>query len=503
MNIAEAKDQIKYAVKAYLTRDEYGDYVIPLARQRPVLLIGAPGIGKTAIMEQVAGELGIGLVSYSMTHHTRQSALGLPFIAHKNYEGVEYDASEYTMSEIIASIYELMDTTGVREGILFLDEINCVSETLAPSMLQFLQFKTFGTHRVPDGWIIVTAGNPPEYNKSVREFDIVTLDRVKRIEVEPDFDVWKDYAYKIGVHEAIMSFLELKKDRFYQVEKTLSGKNFVTARGWVDLSDMLKLYEMSEIPVDETLVAQYLQKPDVAEEFALYYELYMRYRSEYGIEGILAGDVSEAVLERAGGAEFDERLSLLSLLLEATGVTMRAAVEREVALLKMRDKLREMKAQMLEGGDVAELLEACQTSFEGQFERGQRANSLTSEDVRAMRFCAHEIGKMREAVDLESAQGQAAFEIVQERYQALIAEMNAKVDQAHAELSNVFSFVEQAFGEGQEMLVLVTELTARYYASRFISEYGCEEYFAHNSDLLVYKRGEDLKARIEELGLDK
>ena len=130
MNIAEAKDQIKYAVKAYLTRDEYGDYVIPLARQRPVLLIGAPGIGKTAIMEQVAGELGIGLVSYSMTHHTRQSALGLPFIAHKSFEGVEYDASEYTMSEIIASIYELMDTTGVREGILFLDEITCVSEHL-------------------------------------------------------------------------------------------------------------------------------------------------------------------------------------------------------------------------------------------------------------------------------------------------------------------------------------------------------------------------------------
>ena len=49
-------------------------------RQRPLFLQGAPGLGKTAIMEQVASELDIALVSYSMTHHTRQSAIGLPFL---------------------------------------------------------------------------------------------------------------------------------------------------------------------------------------------------------------------------------------------------------------------------------------------------------------------------------------------------------------------------------------------------------------------------------------
>lgn len=103
--------------------------------------MGPPGIGKTAIMEQIAQELGVGLVSYSMTHHTRQSALGLPFIVKKNYGGKEYDVSEYTMSEIISSVYDLMEDSGVKEGILFLDEINCVSETLAPAMLQFLQYK--------------------------------------------------------------------------------------------------------------------------------------------------------------------------------------------------------------------------------------------------------------------------------------------------------------------------------------------------------------------------
>lgn len=87
MNIKEAKEQIKNAMTAYFTKDEFGGYVIPIEKQRPVFLMGPPGIGKTAIMEQIASELGVGLISYSMTHHTRQSALGLPFIVQKNYGG--------------------------------------------------------------------------------------------------------------------------------------------------------------------------------------------------------------------------------------------------------------------------------------------------------------------------------------------------------------------------------------------------------------------------------
>ena len=256
MNISEAKEQIKNAMTAYFTKDEFGNYKIPVEKQRPVFLMVPPGSGKTAIMEEVAAELGVGLVSYSMAHHTRQSALGLPFIVKKNYGGEEYDVSEYTMSEIIASVYDMMEETGAKEGILFLDEINCVSETLAPAMLLFLQYKVFGRHRVPEGWIVVTAGNPPEYNRSVREFDIVTWDRLKRIDVEPDFDAWKEYAYQAGVHPAVMTYLNIKKDDFYKVETTVEGKRFVTARGWEDLSKMIQLYEENGLTVDEKLVGQ-------------------------------------------------------------------------------------------------------------------------------------------------------------------------------------------------------------------------------------------------------
>ena len=198
MNIKRAKQEIRQTISAYLEKDENGEYRIEPVRQRPILLMGPPGIGKTQIMEQIAAECDLALVSYTITHHTRQSAIGLPFISRKEYGGVEHSVTEYTMSEIVASVYDQCEASGIAEGILFLDEINCVSETLAPTMLQVLQYKMFGNHKVPDGFIIVTAGNPPQYNKSVRDFDIVTLDRVKRIDIEEDFSVWKEYAYSVS-----------------------------------------------------------------------------------------------------------------------------------------------------------------------------------------------------------------------------------------------------------------------------------------------------------------
>ena len=115
MNIKRAKQEIKDAVQAYLMKDEYGEYQIPAIHQRPILLMGPPGIGKTQIMEQISRECEIGLVAYTITHHTRQSAIGLPFIQKKIYGGKEYSVTEYTMSEIIAAVYEKIEQSGMKD----------------------------------------------------------------------------------------------------------------------------------------------------------------------------------------------------------------------------------------------------------------------------------------------------------------------------------------------------------------------------------------------------
>ena len=503
MNIKEAKEQIKNAMTAYFSKDEYG-YEISVEKQRPVFLMGPPGIGKTAIMEQIAGEMGVGLVSYSMTHHTRQSALGLPFIVHKNYGGMECDVSEYTMSEIIASVYDMMEDTGIQEGILFLDEINCVSETLSPVMLQFLQYKIFGRHRVPDGWVVVTAGNPPEYNNSVREFDIVTWDRLKRIDVEPDFDVWKEYAYERAIHPAVLTYLEIKKDNFYRIESTVDGKHFVTARGWEDLSRMIQVYEKHGLKVDEKLVGQYLQNPKIAKDFAIYYDLFNKYRSDYQVASILDGKASASIKDRAKAAKFDERLALLGLILDAVLGELRTVVQREEVTLDLMAVLKAFKSAVASSrsGQPAELLNRQVKELRAQAASGKKSGSL-SEDQRRQKLRL--IAILEDLVQKISGEdnGAAAFKAVKGEFDAQVKDLQKSAQSARKKLSNVFKFCEEVFADGQEMLILVTELTISSYASKFIGRYGCPEYFAHNKELLFYERQQDIITELEKLDLDE
>ncbi len=488
MNILQAKEQIKDAVAAYLTRDETGNYIVPTERQRPVFLLGPPGIGKTAIMEQIAEEMNINLLSYSMTHHTRQSALGLPFILKKTFDGEEYEVSEYTMSEIIAAVYEKMEETGIREGILFLDEINCVSETLTPSILQFLQYKTFGRHRIPDGWVITAAGNPPEYNRAVREFDVAILDRLKQMDIEPDVEAWKRYALEKGIHPAVISYLNLKKEDFYRIETTVSGIRFVTARGWEDLSQMLILYEKNHFTVDENLVRQYLRNEKVAKEFDLHYHLFVRYRDRWQADRILEGEVPEEVLTQAGQAAFDERLSLTELLTDAVTADMKAVLEKERLLHELEEEIK--KAALNHPGCEAAYLRETSAEMTRRVRTSGREKMLgTAKLTNLLEACARQFDAPAEGLEAVRA-------TVREKRR----ELKAGADRASSRLSHVFSFCSGAFGtESQEMLVLVTELTVNRNSAAFIGKYGSEEYDTNSRRLLLADRRESLLAEAAKI----
>lgn len=440
MNIKRAKQEIKNTIRAYHLKDEKSEYRIPAIRQRPVLLMGPPGVGKTQIMEQIAEECKLPLVAYTITHHTRQSAIGLPFIKEKEYQGKIYSVTEYTMSEIIASVYDKIEETGKQEGILFIDEINCVSETLAPTMLQFLQCKSFGNQKVPAGWIIVAAGNPPEYNKSVREFDIVTLDRVKKIDVEADFQVWKEFAYEQKLHGAVISYLDIKKDCFYQIETTIDGKRFATARGWQDLSEVLKVYEELGLIADQEVVYQYIQHARIAKDFANYLELYAKYRTDYQIDELLRGRWKPSAIEKLKFAPFDERLSVIGLLISRLGDLFSEVKAMDEKVTKIYEELKAKKA--LEG----ELDEQIRMSFAEQ-----------------------------------------------------TAVREKMIDEAAENLECAFDFCETAFGESQEMVVFITELTVNQYSAWFIGENGCDRYYKYNKGLLFHERQQGILRDMEEV----
>lgn len=503
MNIKRAKEEIKNTIEAYLLKDSYGSYEIPSMRQRPVFLIGPPGIGKTQIMEQVARECQVGLVAYTITHHTRQSAVGLPFITEKEYSGKHYSVTEYTMSEIVASIYDKIESTGLKEGILFIDEINCVSETLAPTMLQFLQYKTFGNHSIPEGWVIVTAGNPPEYNKSVRDFDVVTLDRIKLIHVEPDYEVWKAYAYEHGLHPAVISYLNARTENFCRIETTVDGKLFATPRGWEDLSRFIQISERLGRKPDRDVVGEYIQFPKISKDFANYLELYYKYEEDYQIDEILSGIIRERLCDKLKRAAFDEKLNVIGLLLSRLGQGFRKAADQGDKTEILMEALKEINPET-EGNASGSMLsrlaflrEKWKKEWNSKREAGllSRREDYLRRDVEGLLFKYEETLKREDIADLKTAW---------ERISQMFEEESIRYDEALSEagkaLEHAFDFMEAAFGDGQEMVIFVTELNTGYYSVQFLKEYDCERYYQYNERLLFNTREDEIRARINGLG---
>lgn len=493
MNIKQAKEQIRNTLRAYLSRDALGNYRIPAVRQRPVLLMGPPGIGKTQIMEQIAAEENVGLVSYTITHHTRQSAVGLPFIEKRVYGGEERTVTEYTMSEILGSVYALTEKTGIREGILFLDEINCVSETLAPMMLQFLQCKTFGNQKLPEGWLIVAAGNPPEYNRSVRDFDVVTLDRVKRINVEEDFTVWKEYALRKGLHAAVISYLELKKENFYRIENTPDGMQFATARGWEDLSEILYAYEAESIVPDAELAVQYIQMPAVARDFQNYYALYNKYRQVYHIDDILRGEAAPVTLSEFAAAPFDEKLAVMGLLLSRLAEAARDTRRQDALCTALYDALSAVKARL-----PAPPADTLRELVSLRRETLRRAADAGQEDREKRTLCQAEIIRLEEygkALD-ETDGAEAQFAALRALFADDAGKREALADTAALSFDSAFRFLENAVGPSQELVLFVTEITAGYDTSWFVAEFGCDAYFRHNRELLFDETRQSILDRL-------
>ena len=495
MNIQEAKEEIIRTVRAYLEKNPEGQYLFPAVHQRPLLLMGPPGIGKTAILEQAAQSCAVNLVSYTLSHHTRQSAIGLPRLVEKHYGGVAVTVTEYTMSEIIASVYDAMERTGTAEGILFLDEINCVSETLAPTMLQFLQSKTFGTHRLPAGWVVVAAGNPPEYNKSVREFDVVTLDRVRQINVEADLSVWLDYGRQRQLHGAVLSYLTVKPDRFYTVTRKDGELSFVTARGWEDLSRLLQSYEAQGLPVTADLVSEYLRKPDTAQDFAAYWRLYRKYGTDYGISDLLEGTLSEeqyrekVAMAAAGG--FDEGVSVVNLLLEGLAAQLRAYEILDTRTVRLHEMLKRFRGtdQPLE-----DFLAAGEKALAVKLENGL----ISRKDVPVERWVLGRLAAMGTAAQEQRQTGDNLFACLKSQFAEDVAARAGAVEAVAHGLANAFRFAEDSFGNRQEMNLLVIGLTKLPAAQEFIRLHGCPAYLRHADVLLYHQRQAALRQACQD-----
>lgn len=351
--VGAAKNALKAGIRAYLYKNGDGNYVMEKQNRLPFYLEGAPGIGKTELVGQTATELGIGFVSFSLVHHTRNSLLGLPVIETLP-QGEKY--TNYTMSEVIAKVRE-QEEQGEKEGILLLDEFPCMAETIVPIMLSFLQTKNIGEYCLPEGWVIVLCGNPPQFNKSSRRFDSAVLDRLRKLEVAFDATCFTEYGKSIGLEPIVISYLELHPQDTYRCEEKNGVKELVTCRGWENLSHTIRLYRELEQEIDRECIRQFIKSEEICERF-LQYERQCRLGfSAEDMTELLSGKHYELYKDRMCGLQTWQQMELFgSLCIMAENMSTKAEFGRAkyAELGERLSLLFELADEVDDGGVLAE-----------------------------------------------------------------------------------------------------------------------------------------------------
>ena len=202
--------------------------------------------------------------------------------------------------------------------------------------------------------------------------------------------------------------------------------------------------------------------------------------------------------ERAINAAFDERLALLGMLLDQIGAELQRVMEGDRLLQTLFGVLKAVKAEAAqEGAALNAILDAAIAVQEETLEKGKLSNALSGEQQRILQRICGILEEEKQQVRLADG----GFAVIKQDFDVRRAAQKAAAMLAGEHLEHLFSFCESAFSDGNELLILVTELTIHPHSADFISRYGCEKYFAHNAALLLHERELDLLQQIEALNI--
>jgi len=321
----------------------------------------------------------------------------------------------------------------------------------------------------------------------------VTLDRVKRIDVEEDFAVWKEYARRKGLHGAVISYLDIKKENFYRIETTVDGMQFATARGWEDLSELIVAYEKLGLRVNRDVIGQYIQMPRIAKDFANYLELYDKYRKTYHVEEILQGTWKRITALELREAPFDEKLSVMSLLLSRLSESARNTRLQDELTTQLHQALTEFKTKIADAAPGA-VLEQLIWKRQEALKRAADAGQLQREERDLQMRTTQMLDAYRRKLVQQEITDADAMDAVRGWFGEEVAARSTLGEETGKQFDNAFRFLEEVFNQSQELVIFVTEITSGHDTSWFVENFGCDAYFRHNKELLF----DDTRRRIRE-----
>ena len=191
----------------------------------PVFLWGAPGIGKSSIVKQIAKEKDIDFIDLRLALMDPTDLKGIPF----------YDKDSHTA---LWAPPAFLPKEG--KGILFLDELNSAAPSVQSSAYQLILDRRIGEYILPDGWAIVAAGNRDGDRGVTYRMPAPLANRFVHFELEVSVDEWREWAYKNSIDSRIIGYITYKKEHLFTFDATKSEKSFATPRSWEYVHNILQ-----------------------------------------------------------------------------------------------------------------------------------------------------------------------------------------------------------------------------------------------------------------------
>ena len=216
-----------------VTPKELWEVLLSIAPVRPVFIWGAPGIGKSSLVEEFAKTVGLPCVSLLGSQLAPEDIIGIPQVR----DGV----SEFLPPKMIAR---------KEPYVLFLDELNACSQEVQKAFYSLIYEKRVGEYHLPEGSIVVGAGNRTQDSAIVKTMSSALVNRMFHVQMKADAGQWLEWAYENGLHPWVIDYITQRPDHLFSVPPK-TEEPFSTPRSWHMLSDILKEYGAGEKELPE------------------------------------------------------------------------------------------------------------------------------------------------------------------------------------------------------------------------------------------------------------
>jgi MoxR-like ATPase len=248
--------------------------VLVSARQ-PAFLWGGPGIGKSAVIRQLAAALSMPLRDVRALLLDPVDLRGLPFLGNDGH-------SKWATPEFLPQD---------GSGILFLDELNAAPAMVQASCYQLVLDRKLGEYTLPAGWAIIAAGNRDSDRAVTTRMPTPLRNRFVHLEFEVDMQEWSEWAIQAGVRPEVIAFLRFRAELLNAFDRDANA--FPSPRSWEFVSRILE--SQPEPSIEHELFAGAVGS-GAATEFSAFLRMF---RELPNIDAILVNPHKEPVPENA------------------------------------------------------------------------------------------------------------------------------------------------------------------------------------------------------------